>query len=141
MKRISLFLIVVSWIIAFSGCTSTLPAPRLEEVPKPLTESAALTPSEPTVLEYSPKAELPTKEVAADEATVLESVGEVLVEYPFGVTSIVKNAAGDKDFDLFVVHTNDVHARITPSDGGMGYFKLATMLEVGRSITDNILLL
>ena len=141
MKRISLFLIVVSWIIAFSGCTSTLPAPRLEEVPKPLTESAALTPSEPTVLEYSPKAELPTKEVAADEATVLESVGEVLVEYPFGVTSIVKNAAGDKDFDLFVVHTNDVHARITPSDGGMGYSKLATMLEVGRSITDNILLL
>ncbi|HNZ94811.1 MAG TPA: bifunctional UDP-sugar hydrolase/5'-nucleotidase, partial [Sphaerochaeta sp.] len=35
----------------------------------------------------------------------------------------------------------DVHARITPSDGGMGYSKLATMLEVGRSITDNILLL
>ncbi|HPK63813.1 MAG TPA: metallophosphoesterase, partial [Sphaerochaeta sp.] len=62
-------------------------------------------------------------------------------EFPLGVTSIVKNAAGDKDFDLFVVHTNDVHGRITPSDGGMGYSKLATMLEVGRSITDNILVL
>ncbi|WP_320127986.1 hypothetical protein [uncultured Sphaerochaeta sp.] len=43
--------------------------------------------------------------------------------------------------DLFVVHTNDVHGRIVPADGGMGYSKLATMLKMGRALTDNILLL
>ncbi|HAF85564.1 MAG TPA: bifunctional metallophosphatase/5'-nucleotidase, partial [Sphaerochaeta sp.] len=61
--------------------------------------------------------------------------------YPYGVTEIVKNDDGAKEFDLFVVHTNDVHGRIVPGDGGMGYAKLATMLKMGRSLTDNILYL
>ena len=93
-----------------------------EEKPAPAPEPAPAPVPAPVVAEVKP---------AKVEA----------VEYPLGVMSVVKNSAGDKDFDLFVVHTNDVHARITPSDGGMGYSKLATMLEVGRSITDNILLL
>ena len=63
------------------------------------------------------------------------------VEYPLGVTEIVKNNDGAKEFDLFIVHTNDVHARIVPADGGMGYSKLSTMLNVGRGLTDNILVL
>ncbi len=46
-----------------------------------------------------------------------------------------------RNLDLFVVHTNDVHGRIVPADGGMGYSKLATMLKMGRALTDNILLL
>ncbi|MCR5732472.1 MAG: 5'-nucleotidase C-terminal domain-containing protein [Sphaerochaetaceae bacterium] len=60
---------------------------------------------------------------------------------PFGVEPIVKNAQGDAEFDLFVVHTNDVHGRVVPMDGGMGYSKLSTMLKAGRAITNNILLL
>jgi len=64
-----------------------------------------------------------------------------LMPYPFGITPIEKNTAGTKTFDLMVVHTNDVHARIVPADGGMGYAKLATMLKMGRAITDNILVL
>ncbi|WP_345906892.1 bifunctional metallophosphatase/5'-nucleotidase, partial [Sphaerochaeta sp. UBA5849] len=63
------------------------------------------------------------------------------VEYPLGVTEIVKNDAGTEEFDLFIVHTNDVHARIVPADGGMGYSKLSTMLKMGRALTDNILVL
>ena len=49
-------------------------------------------------------------------------------EYPYGVTGIVK-ADGDDTFNLYVVHTNDVHARIVEGE------------EMGRSVTDNILVL
>ena len=62
-------------------------------------------------------------------------------EYPYGVTGIVK-ADGDDTFNLYVVHTNDVHARIVEGeDGSMGYAKLSTLLKMGRSVTDNILVL
>ena len=63
------------------------------------------------------------------------------VEYPLGVFEIMKNADGANEFDLFVVHTNDVHGRVYSSENSVGYSKLATMLKVGRGITDNILLL
>ena len=53
----------------------------------------------------------------------------------------MKNADGANEFDLFVVHTNDVHGRVYSSENSVGYSKLATMLKVGRGITDNILLL
>ena len=81
---------------------------------------------------------------AVEEAPVVEEpavVEEPEVVYPYGVKAIVKNTQGDKEFDLFVVHTNDVHARIVPADGGMGYAKLATLVKAGRAITDNILVL
>ncbi len=68
--------------------------------------------------------------------------GEEAVAYPFGVVPIVKNTQGDSEFDLFIVHTNDVHGRIVEGeDGSAGYSKLSTLLKMGRSITDNILLL
>ena len=86
------------------------------------------------------------------EAPAVEEVAQVVEEpapvaeepavvYPYGVQPIVKNTQGDTEFDLFVVHTNDVHARIVPADGGMGYAKLATLVKAGRAITDNILVL
>ncbi len=74
-------------------------------------------------------------------AVVPAKVVKAPMVYPYGVTEIVKNDDGAKEFDLFVVHTNDVHGRIVPGDGGMGYAKLATMLKMGRSLTDNILYL
>ena len=87
----------------------------------------------------------PAPVVAPAPEPVLEPVPAPVAEpeivYPLGVKPIVKNTQGDSLFDLFVVHTNDVHARIVPADGGMGYSKLATMLKVARSITNNILLL
>ena len=67
---------------------------------------------------------------------------EDAVVYPFGVVPIVKNTQGDSEFDLFIVHTNDIHGRITEGeDGSAGYSKFSTLLKMGRSITDNILLL
>ncbi len=69
-------------------------------------------------------------------------VEEEAVVYPFGVVPIVKNTQGDSEFDLFIVHTNDVHGRIVEGeDGSAGYSKLSTLLKMGRSVTDNILLL
>jgi 2',3'-cyclic-nucleotide 2'-phosphodiesterase (5'-nucleotidase family) len=93
------------------------PAPAPAPAPEPVAPAPAPAPAPVTVA--APKA----------------------VEYPLGVTEIVKNDAGTAEFDLFIVHTNDVHARIVPADGGMGYSKLSTMLKMGRALTDNILVL
>ena len=76
--------------------------------------------------------------VVKDEPVV---AAEPEVEYPYGVTEIVK-ADGDDTFDLYVVHTNDVHGRIVEGeDDSLGYAKLSTLLKMGRSVTDNILVL
>ncbi len=81
-------------------------------------------------------------ESAPAEESVLPAAAPEPVVYPFGIEPVVKNAQGDKSFDLFIVHTNDVHGRINEGeDGSMGYAKLSTLLSMARSITDNILLL
>ncbi len=78
---------------------------------------------------------------AAAEKAAAEKAAAQAVVYPYGVKMIEKNEDGAQAFDLFIVHTNDVHARIVPADGGMGYAKLATLLNMGRSVTDNLLVL
>ncbi len=60
-------------------------------------------------------------------------------ELPFGVVPIVKSR-GTGDFDLFVVHTNDVHGRAEEGEGMIGYSKLSTLLDMARAATGNILL-
>nr|WP_321307918.1 5'-nucleotidase C-terminal domain-containing protein [uncultured Sphaerochaeta sp.] len=89
------------------------------------------------------KAEVPAKVEAPAPAPAPAPVAvePEPVEYPLGVFEIVKNADGANEFDLFVVHTNDVHGRVVSSEDNIGYSKLATMLKVGRGITDNILVL
>jgi len=54
---------------------------------------------------------------------------------------IVKTAGDAKNFNLYVVHTNGVHGRIEPSDSRVGYSRLATLLELGKSVTDKALVL
>lgn len=116
------------------------PAPVVEEpAPAPVVEKPAPAPvveePAPVVEEKAPVVEEPVAEISIPAP-------EPEVVYPFGVKPIVKNAQGDKDFDLFIVHTNDVHARITEgTDGSIGYSKFSTLLKMARSITDNILLL
>ena len=50
---------------------------------------------------------------------------------------------GDTDgFYLYIGHTNDVHGRIVSGeDGSMGYAKLGTLVDMAKSMTDDILLL
>ncbi|HZJ88883.1 MAG TPA: 5'-nucleotidase C-terminal domain-containing protein, partial [Sphaerochaeta sp.] len=100
----------------------------------------------PKVVVEEPKVVVPEVVEVAVVATVPAVVVEepkarVPMEYPLGVTEIIKSDADYDEFDLFIVHTNDVHARIVPGDGGMGYSKVATLLKGGRAITDNILVL
>jgi len=187
MKRVPIYLILVSLLFALAACatppaavTVDVPVVAVEEkpatapVPAPATEPVEQAIEPATVVEVVPEPVVVAEEPPVPEPVPVEAPAPVVPaaasppapapipvsapvaaevvpvaitrpieprEFPLGVTSIVKNNAGDKDFDLFVVHTNDVHARITPADGGMGYSRLATMLETGRSITDNILLL
>ena len=53
---------------------------------------------------------------------------------------MVKSNDGQKNFYLYVVHTNDVHGRIE-ADPGVGYANLATLVNMGRSVTNKNLLL
>ncbi len=82
---------------------------------------------------------------AESEPVAAEPVAEEApaeTAYPYGVEPIVKNDQGDSEFDLFIVHTNDVHGRIMEGeDGSVGYSKFSTLIDMARSITDNILLL
>ena len=77
--------------------------------------------------------------VVVEEAALAEP--EEIV-YPYGIEPIVK-AEGDTDgFDLYIVHTNDVHGRIVAGeDGSMGYAKLDTLLKEARTAFPDILLL
>ena len=80
--------------------------------------------------------------VEAEEAVEEEESAAPASDYPYGVQPIVKNTQGDSEFDLFIVHTNDVHGRIVEGeDGSAGYSKLSSLMDMARAITDNILLL
>ena len=95
------------------------------------------------IAEYAATLAAPAEE---PEPAVAETVAEIAaepepIEYPFGVQPITKNDQGSDDFDLFIIHTNDVHGRIVEEDGQIGYSRLATLLNMARSMTDNILVL
>ena len=91
------------------------------------------TPAEPEEAAVEPEI------VVVEEAVPAEP--EEIV-YPYGIDPIVK-AEGDTDgFDLYIVHTNDVHGRIVAGeDGSMGYAKLDTLLKEARTAFPDILLL
>ena len=89
----------------------------------------------------SSEAEYESAALVAEEDESAEEVAEDSV-YPFGVTPIVKSDDGLSEFDLYIVHVNDVHGRIEEgTDGSLGYSKFRTLLEMGRTVTDNILVL
>lgn len=144
-------------VVTLVGCKTTTP---VEEVPAPApvvlpeTKAEQPAPAQEVVVAEPAKEEVvqeKTEEVVAPEKTekvvAQEKTEEVVVpqepkvEYPFGIEPIVKSDNGSKVFDLFVVHTNDVHGRVEATDSNIGYSRLSTMLQVARSITDNILLL
>lgn len=156
-KTLSILMVVALIAFSFVGCTTAkvedvpsitvpvaaeavdapapAPAPAPEKAEEVATEVVADSAVEEAVVEEAAPAVEDTVVVAEETAAAAE---EAPVVYPYGVTEIVKNTQGDKDFDLFIVHTNDVHARVTDY---VGYSKLSTMLKTARSITDNILVL
>jgi 2',3'-cyclic-nucleotide 2'-phosphodiesterase (5'-nucleotidase family) len=147
-------LLVTLLIVSVIGCKSA-PEP-VEQVPAaavvkpvapakeeaPVVEKAEAPAEVAEVVEAPVKEEAPKAEVKEEpkEVTVVEEPKMPEVVYPYGVKEIVK-ATGHDVFDLFIVHTNDVHGRLEATDSNIGYSRLATMMQVARSITDNILLL
>jgi 2',3'-cyclic-nucleotide 2'-phosphodiesterase (5'-nucleotidase family) len=95
----------------------TKPAPAPAPKPAPVVEAA------------KPAAPAPVAAVPA--APAMPVVDEDVM---------VKSNDGQKNFNLYVVHTNDVHGRIEEGDG-VGYAKLATLVNMGRSVTNKNLLL
>lgn len=145
MKRFSKIVsiaLVALLAIALVGCSTTSTIESVPEIVLPAAAPATPAPS---------PAPAPAPVPASADEPVAEEVVEVVApavaeepadEYPFGVTPIVKNTQGDDVFDLFIIHTNDVHARVTAGeDDGAGYAKLATIIKTARSITNNVLVL
>lgn len=145
MKRFSKIVsiaLVALLAIALVGCSTTSTVESVPEIVLPAAAPATPAPS---------PAPAPAPVPASADEHVAEEVVEVVApavaeepadEYPFGVTPIVKNTQGDDVFDLFIIHTNDVHARVTAGeDDGAGYAKLATIIKTARSITNNVLVL
>ncbi|MDD3997589.1 MAG: 5'-nucleotidase C-terminal domain-containing protein, partial [Sphaerochaetaceae bacterium] len=80
-------------------------------------------------------------EEAAMKAAAEVAVVAPVVEKPIVETGIiVKSDDGETAFNFYVVHTNDVHGRIEEGDG-VGYAKLATLVNMGREVTNKNLLL
>lgn len=145
MKRFSKIVsiaLVALLAIALVGCSTTSTVESVPEIVLPAAAPATPAPS---------PAPAPAPVPALADEPVAEEVVEVVApavaqepadEYPFGVTPIVKNTQGDDVFDLFIIHTNDVHARVTAGeDDGAGYAKFATIIKTARSITNNVLVL
>ncbi len=137
MKRFShifgTILIVLLLTVSLIGCAST---------PK---EETTIKGKATIVIDVDSGTKEVVKEEVKKDTTKKESKKEVKkvkeVVYPYGVKMITKNTKGDKEFDLFVVHTNDVHGRLEPSrNKTIGYSRLATLVKEARKITDNILL-
>ncbi len=121
--------------IAVPAAAAPAPAPAPAPVPAPAPAPA------PVEAEEASEA-LPVQDEAAPAQPVEEAAAPAEETLPFGVTPIVKNTQGDSVFDLFIVHTNDVHARVNAGeDGSAGYAKLATIIKTARQITNNVLVL
>lgn len=149
-KTLANILVVALVTLALAGCSTAakveatpeitaVPAVETPAAPAPApTPEAAPAPATTPASSEDAVAPAPAAEVAAPAAVEESAPAAEEVVYPFGVKEIVKNSQGDENFDLFIVHTNDVHARVTEN---IGYSKLATMLKTARAITDNILVL
>ncbi|MGI6481572.1 MAG: 5'-nucleotidase C-terminal domain-containing protein [Sphaerochaetaceae bacterium] len=94
-------------------------------------EYAALTKKPAAPVVAAPVVEAPVVEAPV----VVEVAAKV---YP--KDAIIKSDGDEKDFYLYVVHTNDVHGRIEAGPG-VGYAKLSTLAQLGRSLTNKNLLL
>jgi 2',3'-cyclic-nucleotide 2'-phosphodiesterase (5'-nucleotidase family) len=93
---------------------------------------------------YAAKTAAPKKEAAPvvkEEVAVAPKAPAAPAMPEVDKDVIVKSNDGQKNFNLYVVHTNDVHGRIEGSDSVVGYARLATLVNMGRSVTNKNLLL
>jgi len=156
-KSISLVFLVVLLSFTMIACNSTkeVEAP-VTEVTEEVKEPASVEPVvEPVVVEPVVEEPIVVEPVVVEPAVVEPAVVEPAVvepavvepavvtekALPYGVKTIVKDDSGKTEFNLFVIHTNDVHARIEESDSAIGYAKLATLIKMAKMYSDDVLVL
>ena len=139
-------LLVTLLIVSVIGCKSTpqpveeIPAAAVVQPVAPPVEEVVETPVE-EVVEAPPVMEVVEPIEKAEVEVVVPVVKEPKkVVLPYGVKEIVKSEGHDV-FDLFIVHTSNVHRELEATDNNIGYSRLSTMMQVARGITNNILFL
>ena len=139
-------------IVSLVGCQTTAkkaaePIPAAPAVaPAPEKPAEVPAPAPAPVKEEAPapvKAEVPApvETPKAAPAPVAQEPAKPTSDYPYGVNTIVRNTQGDKEFDLFVVHTNDINGNFQGEAGGLSLGQFATLANIGKQITDNYLVL
>lgn len=149
MKRFSKIVsiaLVALLVVALASCSTTSKVESVPEIVLPAAAPATTVPAPAPAPAPEPAPAVEEEVEVVTPEPVITGVPEepvsVSSEFPFGVEPIVKNTQGDDVFDLFIIHTNDVHARVSAGeDNSVGYAKLATMIKTARSITNNVLVL
>ena len=149
MKRFSKIVsiaLVALLVVALASCSTTSKVESVPEIVLPAAAPATTVPAPAPAPAPEPAPAVEEEVEVVTPEPVITGVPEEPVsatsEFPFGVEPIVKNTQGDDVFDLFIIHTNDVHARVSAGeDNSVGYAKLATMIKTARSITNNVLVL
>lgn len=155
MKRFStlLILLMISTIlmIPFASCkTSEAAAEQVETtaMAEPMVEEPAQPAAEQEVAE-APEAEAEEAAEAVTEAVVEatekaapEAAEEVVAEPAEEMEAVTEQKPIEKDFHLYVLHTNDTHGRVLEGKyDGMGFAKISTIVGMYREQADNVLLL
>lgn len=132
MKRLSRSLIAVLFVtllaFAFIGCQTT---PKVEVI------EPAVPVVEPVVAPVEEVAVTPPPVEVVEEVVAPPVVVEIEREVP-PMEMVVKSSDRFTEFDLYIAHTNDALGAL---DEGIGYARLATGVNFGRSLTDKTLLL
>lgn len=127
-KKLIAALVSILLVFALAGCSTT---EKVESVPEIVIPQMTLPVAPAPAPAPAPSADV----VISDEEGEPEG-------YPFGVEMITKSEDGADAFDLYIFHTNDVHARVTEGeDGSIGYSKLSSIIKQARNVTDNVLVI
>src|SRR5690554_2477342 len=124
-------LLVVLLAFAFIGCRTTPEVEAIEPavpVVEPVTPPVAEAEEE-----YVAPVEEPVEEPPMEEVAVAPPVRKAPT-----ADMVVKSNDRFTEFDLYIAHTNDVLGAL---DSGIGYARLATGVNFGRSLTNKTLLL
>ncbi|MBK5201978.1 MAG: hypothetical protein JJE21_10695, partial [Spirochaetaceae bacterium] len=125
--------IVSLLVVSLVGCKTT--STKVEAVPS----------VQPTIIQPETKLEQPVQAPVVVETPVVKEspimVEALAMQYPLGIEPIVKSDAAYPVFDLFIVHTANVQGNVYSTDSSVGYSRLSTMLQVTKSITNNVLVL
>lgn len=130
-RNVKAIVFTTTVVLMLAGCSTTHTDETVEasSIEKETMTSVASVSEDMGTMAPTDTTEVETPEMVIEEPQVV---------YPYGVQGVVKTDADTKDFDLYIVHTNDVHGHLD-SNGTteIGYPKFATLLKVGKELAHN----